>query len=63
MRRPDETAFVSSGATAAWRYLEILQQFIEVCCDKTAATYAAVLAQDFVNKLHAETSSLLGAAA
>src|SRR3990167_3275004 len=33
-----------------WHYLEILQQFIDACWDKTAATYATVLAQVYFNK-------------
>ena len=46
-----------------WHYLEILQQFIDACWDKTAATVATTLTQAYFNKLHTETSSLLAVAA
>jgi hypothetical protein len=46
-----------------WHYLEILQQFIDVCRDKTATNIATVLAQAYLSKLHSETTSLLDVAA
>ena len=45
----------------SWHYLEILKWFVETCWDKTAATYATVLAQSFFNKLCTETFSIFGA--
>ena len=52
-----------ANASDTWHYLEILQQFIDVCWDKTAATFATALTHVYFNKLHIETSSLLGMAA
>jgi hypothetical protein len=52
-----------ANTSDTWHYLEILQQFIDVCWDQTVTTFATVLAHIYFNKLHTETSSLLAAAA
>lgn len=52
-----------ANASDTWVYHEILQWFVDACWDISPAAYAAGLIKHHFNKLHTETSSLLGVAA